>query len=368
MADPVALKHLRGTKSAPPPPPVLLTTEKPLTAVCRGRVTHRATHKSPVLLWSFPGSGNTYVRVLIELATGMQTGSPYHDQSLYSVLPGEALDISKPVCGGLAVIKAHAWDGTKQNASCLGAVDRAILLVRHPLAAIWSDYQRQQFAAERMIEGGHNATLARVASDWAVAAADMANQYAMLHGSRQLHPPCLRPGCKCGTVRQYDPCQWYSDQLTREDAIEYTDWQRDPSKRSTYLRYEDLVDPARREAALRAALRFAGFEVAADRIACAFTAADDVGNVHRASSGGLTATQAFRLLRPTERLAIWKEVSAAATPLGYAIDSVLNGTTSQARSDHVNSSQLDERTARTSKRPLASQAKATRHLIKGTSQ
>lgn len=45
----------------------------------------------PALLYSFPGSGNTWVRLLIEYATGVFSGSVYDDLSLKSVLPGEGM-------------------------------------------------------------------------------------------------------------------------------------------------------------------------------------------------------------------------------------------------------------------------------------
>lgn len=44
----------------------------------------------PVLLYSFPGSGNTWCRLLIEWSTGIFTGSMYDDKSLINILPGES--------------------------------------------------------------------------------------------------------------------------------------------------------------------------------------------------------------------------------------------------------------------------------------
>jgi len=43
----------------------------------------------PPVLWSFPGSGNTWVRQMLEQATGLATGSVYNDQSLRSLFRGE---------------------------------------------------------------------------------------------------------------------------------------------------------------------------------------------------------------------------------------------------------------------------------------
>lgn len=43
----------------------------------------------PPVLYTFPGSGNTWVRMLIEYASGVHTGSIYRDQKILSVMPGE---------------------------------------------------------------------------------------------------------------------------------------------------------------------------------------------------------------------------------------------------------------------------------------
>lgn len=56
----------------------------------------------PPLLWTFPGSGNTWVRLLLDFATGLYTGSVYSDLSLLPLLPGEG------ACDARALaVKAH---------------------------------------------------------------------------------------------------------------------------------------------------------------------------------------------------------------------------------------------------------------------
>jgi hypothetical protein len=56
----------------------------------------------PPLLWTFPGSGNTWVRLLLDFATGIYTGSIYSDVSLLPLLPGEG------ACDARALaVKAH---------------------------------------------------------------------------------------------------------------------------------------------------------------------------------------------------------------------------------------------------------------------
>ena len=44
---------------------------------------------SPPLLLSFPGSGNTWLRLLIEYSTATYSGSIYGDKTLFKILPGE---------------------------------------------------------------------------------------------------------------------------------------------------------------------------------------------------------------------------------------------------------------------------------------
>eukprot|EP01041_Mallomonas_annulata_P010398 gene10398-21683_t len=41
----------------------------------------------PPMLYTFPGSGNTWCRLLVERATGILTGSVYNDADLVSTLP-----------------------------------------------------------------------------------------------------------------------------------------------------------------------------------------------------------------------------------------------------------------------------------------
>ena len=57
---------------------------------------------SPPLLYSFPGSGNTWVRLLIDWSTGVYSGSFYYDKSLLPILPGE-IKCDRSV----SVIKVH---------------------------------------------------------------------------------------------------------------------------------------------------------------------------------------------------------------------------------------------------------------------
>lgn len=58
---------------------ICLSTDKR----CLNRTFLPSKAKELVALASFPGSGNTWTRHLLELATGYYTGSYYYDMSIY---------------------------------------------------------------------------------------------------------------------------------------------------------------------------------------------------------------------------------------------------------------------------------------------
>lgn len=132
--------------------------------------------QQPVLLYSFPGSGNTWLRLLIEHATGILSGSVYSDNSLLHILPGEVRCDST-----VGVLKAHPhlqkfehfatgqlpkkcsnlfapphklYDSTAPHIyPTPGVISRLVFLQRNPYYAIWSEYQR------RKSKGRHNRPL-----------------------------------------------------------------------------------------------------------------------------------------------------------------------------------------------------------------
>jgi hypothetical protein len=56
-------------------------------------------------LVSMPGSGNTWLRYLLQQSTGIMTGSLYNEENLmYNGFPGEGL-----FGGPMLVIKSHLW-------------------------------------------------------------------------------------------------------------------------------------------------------------------------------------------------------------------------------------------------------------------
>ncbi len=92
---------------------------------------------------SFHGSGNTWVRYLIEQVTGIFTGSIYCDPVLRKMFPGEFVASSNVV-----VVKTHHADTTDlpkdvQLQENKQKYDRAIVLVRDPFDALVSEANRR---------------------------------------------------------------------------------------------------------------------------------------------------------------------------------------------------------------------------------
>lgn len=99
-------------------------------------------------LASFPGSGNTWSRMLLEFGSGVFTGSIYDDIDLMRLLPAEGAEGSS-----VLAVKAHVHPS--KYIFRTGA-KRVLLLVRHPFDAIWAEYQRRH--------GGGHASVVELSS------------------------------------------------------------------------------------------------------------------------------------------------------------------------------------------------------------
>ncbi|XP_037084254.1 WSC domain-containing protein 1-like [Pollicipes pollicipes] len=85
-----------------------------------------------VALTSYPGSGNTWTRYLLEMASGVFTGSVYYDIGLYGI--GYWGEMSAPEDGTTIVQKVHDFgDDQSQRFN-----RTAIVIVRNPYRAILS--------------------------------------------------------------------------------------------------------------------------------------------------------------------------------------------------------------------------------------
>ena len=89
-------------------------------------------------LASFPGSGNTWLRYLIQQATGFLTGSVYKDYALKNNgFPAES------VCNGsVLAVKTHEFGPRARS-----TFEKVILLVRDPFASLQAEFNRRS--------GGH---------------------------------------------------------------------------------------------------------------------------------------------------------------------------------------------------------------------
>ena len=98
-------------------------------------------HRLPVALASYPGSGNTWLRGLLETATGICTGFESCDISMrVKGFAGENI-----VSGAVSVVKTHKfppWKGKGKHNSGVRC-DSAIVLVRNPLDAFIAEWNRR---------------------------------------------------------------------------------------------------------------------------------------------------------------------------------------------------------------------------------
>ncbi|KAL1502079.1 hypothetical protein ABEB36_007277 [Hypothenemus hampei] len=94
--------------------------------------------QKPIALVSFPGSGNTWLRYLLQQATGYYTGSIYRDYGLLkNGFPAESI-----VDTTVLAVKTHEWGSNARN-----MFSKAVLLVRAPDKSIQAEFNRQS--------GGH---------------------------------------------------------------------------------------------------------------------------------------------------------------------------------------------------------------------
>ena len=91
-----------------------------------------------VALASFPGSGNTWLRYLIQQATGFLTGSVYKDYALLkNGFPAENVNN-----GSVLVVKTHEFGSGARK-----SFEKVILLIRDPFQSLQAEFNRRS--------GGH---------------------------------------------------------------------------------------------------------------------------------------------------------------------------------------------------------------------
>ena len=273
----------------------------------RAVVLRNVSTEIPPLLYSFPGSGNTWVRLLLEQASSAPTASRYLDPSIAAVMPHECDNIeTRSSCAGFVAIKVHptfagsmAIDSGSGRANfvganlmCGGAIAKAIFLVRHPMTAFWSDYQRKRLHRAGRAEHNHHSAITTAA--W----------------------PKIRPAWEREASQVY--AVEYRD-MWRPEKMSYGRWLQDHlgSTDTEFLKFEELIDKDRRIDALRRTVSFSGFEVDNRTLECAFLHADEPA-MHRPRGPNLVdATVAWR---PQLLDTVWPIVGEHASKLGYGKD------------------------------------------------
>lgn len=219
--------------------------------------TFRPENTTAAVLASFPGSGNTWTRLLLEHASGFYTGSVYDDVDLMRLLPAEGVD-----SGAVLAVKAHL-NPAKYLPQIRGDDERIILLVRHPFDAIWSEYNRRT-------AGGH---------------ANAAGEFDIKSPKFAMFARCM--GCK-----------WMRYAMMHADLAA-------SGRQVRVLRYEDLVKST--EPTLRAMLQFLDItDVDTDRIRCAQRLSDDP-SVKRVKKRSATALMGN--FTPSLACGLWAQIS-----------------------------------------------------------
>ncbi|XP_051540755.1 WSC domain-containing protein 1-like [Myxocyprinus asiaticus] len=103
---------------------------------CKERTFLPQKSSTLVALSSFPGAGNTWLRHLIELATGFYTGSYYFDGSLYN--KGFKGEKDYWQSGRVICVKTHE-SGQRE----IETFDSAILLMRNPYRSLMAEFNRK---------------------------------------------------------------------------------------------------------------------------------------------------------------------------------------------------------------------------------
>lgn len=98
------------------------------------------TFYPPVVLFSFPGSGNTWVRHLLETATGFYSGSSYVDADIYK---GGMLGEMEPVLSGRTIVVKSHLSTQEESKLLFNHAKKCIVIYRNPRDAVISEINRE---------------------------------------------------------------------------------------------------------------------------------------------------------------------------------------------------------------------------------
>eukprot|EP00981_Chlorochromonas_danica_P010899 scaffold3532_cov182-Ochromonas_danica.AAC.2 len=185
--------------------------------------------RHPPMFYTFPGSGNTWGRLLLEYATGIYSGSV----NVVKVHP------HTHTFAELHGVKVPSDDG-KCNKGNIKRFDRAILVLRDPFDSIWSEFQRR-------VSKSHVGGILRQEFDW------------------------RRWQANAASLSHYYFKMWAVEHAGIERVFKLEDY--------IYVKYEDLKHPKRRLKALQRMVDFLRLPPSIvkteDRIACAFLLAEN---------------------------------------------------------------------------------------------
>jgi hypothetical protein len=289
----------------------------------------------PFLLLSFPGSGNTYLRLLIEFATGFLSSTIYwdHDKELQQVFKAEEK------CGlRQIVIKAHPEDmvfrgimdnkgveikgpaalrttNKKSRRKCdrsfVNHWDKVLLLTRDPYKAIVSDYQRLVTSSHKMEYSPQLQDQSRI----------------KIKGGLEMSPnefwlSVAQAKAEAVGVKMNDviwPILRHSnpDYLQAESPLPY----RHPTLNVSMgvVRFEQLTSPIEkeRERALSAVVRMLNVTTSPQRISCAFLLANDP-RIRRATKS-MNATFLFTGVQANLTKVLWRSLKYFAGNFSYSM-------------------------------------------------
>ncbi|XP_026318227.1 WSCD family member AAEL009094-like [Hyposmocoma kahamanoa] len=205
--------------------------------------------RNPVCLISGPGSGNTWLRYLLQQATGIITGSVYKDESLLMQgFPGESRKD-----GSVLLVKSH---GPMDFTSNLVQFDSVVLLIRNPKDSI--------LAAFNVMYGLHLKLKENVTED------------VIFHNMHNIHdivaPPSIfgEFGGNWSRVVNCFIIAW---------TALYTEWLTKYHGPMHVVFYENLVEDTRNE--LQAILDFLNVTVSSWDITCAIHRKSGLDNLFR---------------------------------------------------------------------------------------
>lgn len=309
-------------------------SSSPTTRACQRRHGYRRflnrqqrAHHLPALLWTFPGAGNTWLRMLLDYSTGVYSGSIYGDPSLLPLLPGEgrcdrsvvAVKAHPQHIDSFDFVPAHGGvlrlnsSRKPQYTKCAPLRFRgAIVVVRDPYRAIWAEYKR--YVNWKEVVAGRPASVGESS-----AACRLALRAQSLHGGA-----LLRACFDAAHFRQH------ATHLARAWKHSWFHYGRFRSMRHAQLltvAYEDLTHPQRRAAVLRRMVDFVGqptrpapARASDDALACAFRLAESP-HIHRdrqAERGSEVASIGDAYANRTLVCQMWALFRRRAAKSGYA--------------------------------------------------